>query len=113
MKLTKRQLRRLIKEQLSEVGGLGRVAGDENPAYELLTSMIGGVENTDMMLDAEGFQDVDPALKQQAVDAAAALHAVLSQIGKSIPRRVGISPEEPGGISPEQAGQQLAFEAKK
>ena len=29
MKLTKRQLRRLIKEELSEVGGLGRAMGEK------------------------------------------------------------------------------------
>ena len=118
MKLTKSQLLKIIKEELSEVGGLGRAMGDDNPDYELIDSMLGRVEGTDSLLNAEGFRDVDPALKQQAIDAAAALHTALLQIRESIPRRTGM---DPGGAEgspvtlrdPKRLGQQLAFEDKE
>ena len=118
MKLTKSQLLKMIKEELSEVGGLGRAMGDDNPDYELIDSMLGRVEGTDSRLNAEGVREGDPALKQQAIDAAAALHTALLQIRKSMPRRIGM---DPGGSErspvtlrdPKRLGQQLAFEDKE
>lgn len=78
MKVTKTQLAQIIKE---EIRNLQEDTGDDNPDYEVITTMIGRMDGIEAVLAGKmRLQSVDPALKQQALEATSALRDILSQI---------------------------------
>ena len=98
MKLTKRQLRKLIKEELSEVGGLGRAMG----------GAMGGLPGDEDTGTASSLEDGIQALIQNWNPRTPEGQRYLEDLEDLAAQFQGSE-----GIGPEQAGQQLAFERDK
>ena len=83
MKITKAKLKQIIKEELE----LTEDTGSSNQDYDALTTMIGRLDGMEgFMMGRFGLKSpgIDPALKQQAIEAAQTLHEILSQMRRQI-----------------------------
>ena len=87
MKITKKQLKRIIKEEIQSETWNSKGGPTQTPAeqeYDALTTMISRLDGMEGFLLNTTRQKSDEALTQQAAEQLSALHATLSQLRKGI-----------------------------
>jgi len=82
MKITKSQLRKIIKEELGKQLGQSPEAAKQE--YDALTTMISRLDGMEAFLLSTTRQKSDEALAQQAAEQLNALRTTLSQLRKGI-----------------------------